>query len=191
VCLGTDSWRVATLETWRLVFAGAIQIQQVRVWRSVSPVATATGPLDPAIPRVVVAGTQIDALGWCAPGTGERPPQGPVQVTAWRVSDDGVTATPISVRRIAPTGGETALAALYREVVDCTFDAAGDGQVGSGAGCSTSAASRISPTWAAGQVVFRYVSANGQTWWFGADVQVLPTPGLPTPGVPGPSPSLP
>jgi hypothetical protein len=179
VCLGTDAWRIASVETWRLIVAGHVEVQQVRVWRAISPIDAASGPLDPGIPRVVVAGTQVDALGWCAPDTVDRPSVAPVVVTAWRLTDDGARADAISVRRVAPTGGETAFAALYREVIGCTFDAAGFGQQGSGAGCSTSAGSRLAPTWAAGQVVFRYASADGETWWFGADVEILPPPTAP------------
>jgi hypothetical protein len=186
VCLGTDAWRIASVETWRLIVAGEVEVQQVRVWRAIAPIPAASGPLDPAIPRVVVAGTQVDALGWCAPGTGERPPRAPVVVTAWRISDDGLIAHPVAVRRVAPIAGDTAFAALYREVIDCTFDAAGFGQVGSGAGCSSSAGSRLAPTWTAGQVIFRYASADGQTWWFGADVEILPAPSLPGASPPRP-----
>jgi hypothetical protein len=169
VCLGTDAWRIASVETWHLYVSGSIRTQQVRVWRAISPVADASGPQDPVIPTVVVAGTEIDALGWCAPGTGPAPPRGPVDVAAWRLSPEGLVATPISLRRTAPGAGDTPYAALYHEVTDCV----------AGYGCSGSGVPLLAPTWAGGQYVFRYRSADDQTWWFGADVQILPEPTLP------------
>lgn len=169
VCLGTDAWRIASVETWHLVLEGVIRSQQVRVWRAIAPIPIASGPLDPAVPTVVVAGTEVDALGWCAPGTGPNPPQGPIDVMAWRISPDGAAATPIALRRTAPSAGETPFAALYREVTDCIASY----------GCSGSGVTLLAPTWTGAQYVFRYRSADAQTWWFGADVQVLPEPTLP------------
>jgi len=175
VCLGTDAWRIASVETWRLVLAGTLQTQQVRVWRAITPVVAAQGPLDRSIPTVVVAGTEVDELGWCAPGTGSTAPRGPVQVSAWRISPDGSTATPIALRRIAPSAGDTPFAALYREVTDCLASY----------GCSGSGVPLLASTWEGGAYVFRYQSADGRTWWFGADVQVLPEPTLPPELPPG------
>jgi hypothetical protein len=166
VCLGTDAWRVASIETWQLIVAGRPVTQQVRVWRAISPIGFAHGPLDPSIPTVVVAATEIDSLGWCAPGTGADAATGPIEVTAWRVAPDGSSARPIPIRRVAPIGGDTPYAALYREVTDCVV----------GFGCSGGGVPLLAPTWAAGAYVFRYATADLRTWWFGAEVQVLPEP---------------
>lgn len=177
VCLGTDAWRVATIETWRLVIAGALITQEVRVWRAISPVGSVTDPADPRIPLVGVAAMELNALGWCAPGNGNDRPTGAVAVTMWRVPPAGA-AEVVPIRQIAPVGGETRLAALYREVSDCI----------AGYGCSGAGVPLLAPAWSAGRYVLRFTDAGtGGVWWFGADVQVIAPPTAP----PGPSPSSP
>jgi hypothetical protein len=177
VCLGTDAWRVATIETWRLVIAAAVVTQQVRVWRAVSPIGSVTGPADPRIPLVGVAAMELNALGWCAPGNGNDRPTGAVDVTMWRVTPAG-GAEVVPIRQIAPVGGETRLAALYREVSDCV----------AGYGCSGAGVPLLAPSWSAGRYVVRFADAGtGSVWWFGADVQVLGAPTAP----PAASPSSP
>jgi hypothetical protein len=172
VCLGTGAWRVATLETWRLVIRAEVVTQRVRVWRAVEPTLAATGPDDPRIPIVGVAAMQVDALGWCAPAGGSGHPVGPVVVTVWRLPDlaqrgGSLDAEPLRVRRIAPGQGENAIAALYREVTDCV----------AGFGCSGSGVPLLAEGWAAGRYVFEYHDTGTRaTWWFGADVVVLPAP---------------
>ncbi|MBI3750341.1 MAG: hypothetical protein HY263_01630 [Chloroflexi bacterium] len=182
VCLGTGAWRVATIETWRLVIAGQIVTQRVRVWHAVDPARAAEGPADPRIPIVGVVAMEIDALGWCAPSTGSGRPIGSVDVTVWRLADTsrrGGAQEPevVTVRRVAPPAGATSLAALYREVTDCV----------SGFGCSGSAVPLLAPAWSPGRYVFQYAEHDsGATWWFGADVQVLPAPTAVPTEAPGP-----
>jgi hypothetical protein len=169
VCLGTQAWRIATVETWQLVIAGAIETQQVRVWRAIDPVATALGPDDSRIPIVPIASMEIDALGWCAPSSGPGRALGRVDVTVWRLGHAGAAAE-VTVRRVAPTVGETPFAALYREVTDCL----------GGYGCSGSGVPLLAPTWAPGRYVLRYLEqATARTWWFGAELQIVPQPGGP------------
>src|SRR5205823_1186316 len=135
---------------------------------------------DPAIPIVGVAGSQIDELGWCAPADGPAKPLGPIVLTMWRL--DGPAAVAVPLRLVAPTSGQTRFAALYREVTDC---------VGSLA-CSRVTARVPASTWLAGRYIFEYADrGSGITWWFGADVQVLPPPTVaPTPSAPS-APSAP
>ena len=172
VCLGTGAWRVATIETWRLVIAGQIVTQRVRVWQAVDPARAASGPADARVPIVGVAAMDVDALGWCAPSVGDGRPVGPVDVTVWRLADpsrrDGAPEPQVvAVRRVAPPAGETSLAALYREVTDCV----------SGFGCSGSGVPLLASSWSPGRYVFQYAErGSGATWWFGADLQVLPAP---------------
>lgn len=171
VCFGTGAWQVATVETWRLVIAGEIVRQRVRVWHAVDPARVASGPADASIPIVGVAGMEIDSLGWCAPAVGDGRPVGSADVTVWRLADpsrrDGRPgAQVVTVRRVAPPAGETSLAALYREVTDCV----------SGFGCSGSGVPLLASSWSPGRYVFQYADGAGATWWFGADVQVLPAP---------------
>ncbi|HEX7950235.1 MAG TPA: hypothetical protein VF494_07785 [Candidatus Limnocylindrales bacterium] len=171
VCLGTGAWRVATIETWRLVIAGQIVTQRVRVWHAVDPARAANGPADARVPIVGVAGMEVDALGWCAPSIGDGRPIGSVDVTVWRLANpsrrDGAPEPQVvAVRRVAPPG-ETSLAALYREVTDCV----------SGFGCSGRGVPLLASSWSPGRYVFQYAErGSSATWWFGADVQVLPAP---------------
>src|SRR5258708_1263821 len=79
ICLGTGAWRIASLERWRT--------QDVRVWRAIDPIDTASGPLDPAIASVPIVAIELTALGWCAPAFGPDLPVGPASVTAWSVRD--------------------------------------------------------------------------------------------------------
>ena len=165
VCLGTDAWRVASLETWRISNRLGSRSQAVRVWRAIDPVTGPVAPDDPRIPIVGVAATQVDAIGWCAPQTGPERPSGPVDVTVWRL--DGVSATRVKIRRVAPVAGETPLAALYREVSDCVSDY----------GCSGAGVPLLAPGWTTARYVFQYADPGAsRTWWFGADVVVLPGP---------------
>ena len=171
VCLGTGAWRVATVETWRLVIDGKSVTQRVRVWRAVAPTTEPIGPDDPRIPIVPVAAMQVDALGWCAPSAGADEPTGPVTVALWRLpaaSQPGSRAIElVRLRRIAPSQGQNDFAALYREVTDCV----------AGFGCSGSGVPLLAAGWAAGRYVFEYRdTGDGTTRWFGADIQVLPAP---------------
>lgn len=165
ICLGTEAWQVASLETWRMFTGTGTRTQSVRVWRAISPVAAAASPTDPTIPTVVVAATEVRAIGWCAPSIGPLRGVGPAEVTIWRVAGD--VADVVTARRIAPAGGETPFAALYREVTDCV----------AGFGCSGSGVSLLAPGWTPGRYVFRYADAgSGLALWFGADVEAIPGP---------------
>ena len=182
VCLGTGAWEVATLETWRLIVAGQVTTQQVRVWRALAPARTASGPGDVGIPIVIVAAMQLDALGWCAPSTGVGHPTGEADVTLWRLAGSAEAPGPgaaapvptlVPMQQIAPTGGGNRLAALYREVSRCV----------AGYGCSGAGVPLLAPAWKPGRYVFRYSDAGtGGSWWFGADVEVLPAPTSPPAG---------
>ena len=142
-CLGTGAWRVATLETWRS--------RDVRVWRAIEPIQSATGPLDPRVPSVPVVADVLSGLGWCAPAFGDAEPVGPARVRAWQVVR-GV-AVPITLRQVRPLDGITPIAALYLP---------------------------IAGRWTSGLVVFEYDDeGTGAIQWFGADLQIaaLASPG--------------
>src|SRR4051812_50051797 len=64
VCLGTEAWRIATVETWQLVIAGTIETQQVRVWRGLRPRAGARGPPGGRPPPPPVAPLVGGAPAW-------------------------------------------------------------------------------------------------------------------------------
>jgi hypothetical protein len=135
-CLGTGAWRIATLERWR--------DGDVRVWRAIVPLASASGPLDPAIPTVPVFADLVTGLGWCAPAFGPEEPIGPANVNAWLVTARG--ADPLTLRQVQPADGVTPIAALYLPA---------DGP------------------WASGLVVFRYEdTGTGRVGWFGAELTV-------------------
>jgi hypothetical protein len=155
ICLGTGGWRIATLERW--------ETQDVRVWRAIEPIATATGPLDPAIPSVPVVAIEVTALGWCAPAFGEHRPLGPAIVTAWSVV--GEVATPLQLRQVRPVDGSTPMAALYLPVSVCP----------EATNCLPLLPSPAPRRWASERVVFRYVDGGGSgEAWLAADVTILP-----------------
>lgn len=136
-CLGTGAWRVASLETWRN--------RDVRVWRAIEPVATASGPLDPSIPSVPVVADVLHGLGWCAPAYGPAQPVGPARVRAWQVVDGAARA--LALRQVQPAEGSTPIAALYLPA---------------------------SGPWTSGLVVFRYDdTGTGVSSWFAADLRIL------------------
>lgn len=160
---------------WRVYSREPFLRQVVRVWRSVEPAGSASGPLDPAIP-VVPVGPRNLALGYCAPWTGpERPPDGS-DLTVWRENAAGagsprgsggtggtggtaghaadgsdeaaaVTATPITIERLVPAS-PSMLGGLY-------LDAGGD-PPGSASGVGG---------WPAGQYVFAIRAPGWQRWW--------------------------
>jgi hypothetical protein len=181
VCLGTAGWRLATLERWRLVIGGVIEIQKVSVWRAMTPIENATDPTDPRIPIIGVAGEEIDAVGWCAPAEGPSRPAGPADVTLWRLDPSGAVIVP--VQRILPARGTTQLAALYAQIGSCA------GSLACAATTAPPTAPPVLPIWGGGRFVFRYQDrGNGQAWWFGADIQVLVAPTAPPlPAATGPA----
>ena len=150
---------------WVLV-AALVVLAIAKPWDVASPVA----PYLPAWPvRPATAGP---------PPTADLSPEGVAEpvclgTAGWRVTTietwrlEAARPVAVALRRVAPTNGPTQFAALYREVTDC---------VGSLA-CSGITAPLLAQTWAAGRYVFQYADRGaGTTWWFGADVQVLPPP---------------
>ena len=145
VCLGAGAWRIATLETWRN--------RDVRVWRAIEPVTSATGALDPTIPLVPVVADVLSGLGWCAPAFGPDQPSGPARVQAWQVI--GGVARQVFLRQVQPATGNTPIAALYLPVTGA---------------------------WRSGVVVFQYRDdSTGLDHWFGAELQILAAPPSPSP----------
>lgn len=154
ICLGTGGWRIASLETW--------QTQDVRVWRAIEPVTSATGPLDASIPSVPIVAIQLTALGWCAPAFGDGLPVGPSTVTAWSVH--GSAAEPLELRQVRPTEGVTPIAALYVPLSLCPEPTI----------CAPLLPAPIPRPWATERVVFRYIDAGTKEAWFAADITILP-----------------
>ena len=156
ICLGTGAWRIVTLET--------SLNRNVRVWRAIEPVATATGPLDPTIPSVPVVADVLSGLGWCAPAFGDDQPVGPARVRAWLVLDRYVE--PVTLRQVQPEHGTTPIAALYLPA---------------------------SGSWMSGRIVFEYTDAGTDAVrWFAADLKITPPapPASPSPASPSPTSSL-
>ena len=155
ICLGTGAWRVATLERWRT--------QDVRVWRAIEPIATASGPTDLSIPSVPIVAVELTGLGWCAPSYGPDTPVGPATVTAWLISD-GI-ASELPLHQVRPPEGTTPIAALYVPLTRCpepTF-------------CAPLLPKLVPGSWTTGRVVFRYVDEGAaRTAWFAAEVRILP-----------------
>jgi hypothetical protein len=169
ICLGTGAWRVASLEQW--------QTQDVRVWRAIEPIGSATGPLDTAIPSVPIVAIQLTALGWCAPAFGPDLPVGPATVTAWTVQ--GAEATPLQLQQVRPPDGVTPIAALYVPLTLCPEPTI----------CAPPLPSPAPRPWATERVVFQYRDAgSARVEWFAADVQILPAPPGAT-ATAGPSPA--
>jgi hypothetical protein len=78
-CQDPPSWRIFTRERW----PGG----QLRSWRSLEPLAVASGPLDPAL-RAVPISPEIVALGYCAPWDGPERPPDDVRLHAWVLDVD-------------------------------------------------------------------------------------------------------
>ncbi|HEY7131477.1 MAG TPA: hypothetical protein VH440_04455 [Candidatus Limnocylindrales bacterium] len=99
-CQDPPSWRIFSRERW----PGGV----LRSWLSLEPLATATGPLDPAI-RAIPISPEIVALGYCAPWTGPERPPDDVRFLAWAVGveeSDGVArpvATSLELRSASTT----------------------------------------------------------------------------------------
>jgi hypothetical protein len=154
ICLGTGGWRIASLERWRT--------QDVRVWRAIEPIASATGPLDPAIPSVPVGAIVFGGLGWCAPAFGPDRPVGPATVTAWSVRS-GVAAG-LQLRQVRPLDGSTPIAALYLPLTRCPEST----------NCLPLLPEPVPRPWDSGRIVFRYRDeGTGRVLWLAADVTIL------------------
>jgi hypothetical protein len=141
---------------WRVYSREGFLTRTVRVWRSVEPIAHATGPLDPAVPLVQV-GPVNEALGYCAPWSGaERPPPDSI-VTAWRLiaapskrdgtAPAGAIASRVRLARIAPTRGSE-LGALY-----------------AGPGDRPGPLDGAPRGWAVGRYVFSIAADGWERWW--------------------------
>ncbi len=135
----------------------------MRVWRAIDPVASATGPLDPAIPSVPIVAVQLAALGWCAPAFGPDVPVGPAAVSAWQVI--GGVATDLHLQQVRPDHGTTPLAALYLPVELCKTPPA----------CLSPSLRGEPAAWTTGLVIFHWLDVGtGREAWFGADVTIAP-----------------
>jgi hypothetical protein len=155
ICLGSEGWRIASLERWRA--------EDVRVWRAIEPIADASGPLDPAIPAVPIVAVELTSLGWCAPTSGLGRPTGPAQVTAWSVRDG--SAAELRIRQVLPIEGVTPIAALYVALTVCTEVA----------DCVPLLPAPAPRRWDNERVVFRYTDLGAKrTSWLAADVTILP-----------------
>jgi hypothetical protein len=161
-------WRVYSRE-------GRITGMPFRVWSSVTPATSATGPTDPSIPLVQVAPT-IEALGYCAPWRGaDAPPEG-VAVSAWELEPgprpgDRMTARPLSLVAVAPAR-PSQFTGLYHE-----HDASRPG-----------ASHDPDETWPHGEYVFR-VSADGWARWWAVEVSLPWASPAPTDGEPSSRPN--
>jgi hypothetical protein len=154
ICLGTGAWRITSLETW--------QTQDVRVWRAITPVETASGPLDPGIPSVTIVALRLAGLGWCAPAFGPDRPAGPAEVTAWSVR--GTEAIPLQLRQTLPADGVTPIAALYVPLTLCPEPTI----------CAPLLPAPVPRAWETERVVFRYRdTATGRQDWLAADILIL------------------
>jgi hypothetical protein len=164
VCLGTDAWRVASVQLW----AG----RMVRTWSALTPLVDAHGPTDPAIPAALVVGEDVSGVGYCAPAGTSAPsaaasassaavqsgtllddrgpgPVGAVWLDAWRM--EGSAAVPFRVVRSRPAG-LSPLGGLFLPA----------------------SASSGEPTreWPTGRYVFvlREIRTRGATFWWTVDV---------------------
>ena len=121
--------------------------QQVRVWRAVTP-GPATGPDDPLMPEILVSGSALPALGWCAPVTGPERPAGPAVIDWWLV-EDGRAPIRLAPPRLLPLGPASAFGAIYAPPVpscgevstSCSLEPSGD---------------LAGRTWRPGRYVLRY-----------------------------------
>ena len=91
-------------------------LQATRMWLAIDPSSDAVGPLDPAIPAILVVLETLPALGYCAPTSGSDRPPAEVVVAAWSVEAGGV-ARPLALRRVAtPDGADTSTEGLFAPV---------------------------------------------------------------------------
>jgi hypothetical protein len=123
-----------------------------RVWSSVTPVTSATGPTDPSIPTVQV-GPTIEALGYCAPWGGVDAPPENVQVAAWELEPgvrpgDPETARPLTLTAVAPVR-PCQFTGLYHEHDPGRASASHDPD----------------ETWPHGRYAFRVSSGDWARWW--------------------------
>ena len=155
-CQDPPSWRLYSRERWP---GGTL-----RSWRTLAPVAEATGPLDPVIPVLPIT-PDVLALGYCAPWEPpERPPDDAAvhvwMLVAGRPPADLLAPVVLAVRSASRTL-RPPLGALIAP------PAAGTGP-GAGAGTSpgvgaTGAAPR--DAWPAGTYVFAVQGTGFARWW--------------------------
>jgi hypothetical protein len=106
-CLEPNGWRVYADERW--------SDRDVRTWKTVQPIARASGPTDPRIPVVGVSSRLVRAIGWCAPVAGrQRPPSGSTaRVFAFSgIVGDG-SARLMSPPLLQPADGPSSLGTVY------------------------------------------------------------------------------
>jgi hypothetical protein len=139
-CAEPLGWRVYSRERWS---SGTI-----RSWRTMSPVESADGPLDPGIP-VTPSGAVLEALGYCSPWRADERPPAEATVAAWRIrAGPGGRPGAIEIRLepIAPRL-DTPLGALFAPP-------AGVGGSGARAGL-----------WQPGRYVFAVRGDAYSRWW--------------------------
>ena len=141
ICLDVGAWLVASVQRDRG--------RTIRMWQAMTPVATASGPLDPGIPELAIRSDGVLELGWCAPKEDHDAPTREATVDAWR-TDAGIAARIPLIRPIA--GAAAAFGAVYLP------------------------ASPTPTLWSDGTYVFRHRSSNGQEHWFGLILEGRPAP---------------
>jgi hypothetical protein len=106
-CLEPNGWRVYADERW--------SDRDVRSWKTVQPIAVASGPTDRRIPVVGVSSRLVRAIGWCAPVAGTaRPPSGSAtRVFAVTSLPAGASAAQIVPPRLQPRDGPSSLGGVY------------------------------------------------------------------------------
>jgi hypothetical protein len=151
-CMDPVGWRVYTEERW-----GG---HDVRSWKAVEPIATATGPLDPEIPAIPVPARLVRVIGWCAPrlADGSNPRASLVHV--WEVGptvSGGHGATSITLQRLRPPIASP-LGAVYQAPGRASEDR------GAAAG------------WPSGHFVFQVAStaSPGVDAWFALEIMISP-----------------
>jgi hypothetical protein len=143
-CLGPATWRTVSSESWR--------DRSVRVWRALDPIR-ASGPLDPRIEAVPLAGLRVDAAGFCAPVVGPEAPRPPIRVDAWRLHDPE-TAERLHLVQLVPRRGQTAFGRLWAPPGADDPQEASDG-------------------WPQGRYVVRVEDVVGSEWWWGFEIDDL------------------
>ena len=124
----------------------------VRSW-ILTDAATATGPTDPAIPFVVVAGQQVLAVGYCPPYLDDRRPH--EQLTIYRLTPT-VSEVPTTIVRV-PREAEAAANELFAPL--------------STPGPNGQAPRQV--TWSPGRYVLRIETSGDYERWLGFEIRII------------------
>ena len=141
-CDRPNRWRIYTSE-------GRNGGTPFRVWWGVEPASIAARPTDPKLPLTKI-GSTIEAVGYCAPATGNDAPPPGVGITAWRLEAVGspeVSARIVPLIAVAPLAMDPQ-GALYRPAL----------------GPAGNDPSEIAP-WPAGRYVFALRGTSWERWW--------------------------